>query len=142
MKILKSILILSLIVCVCVCVSHAQTRQLGEAEPYDIGVEKTIDVEGAFIIKYRNDTTGEKEVTLTGTIAVDKQFKIVQLDLDYYTFDRDRYAVHGIDVILIRDENEPGKFSFKHTYPLQLREAEYELFSLIFIVEQIETHNL
>ena len=142
MKILKSILILSLIVCACVCVSYGQTRNLGAAEPYEIGIDKTINVENAFVINYRNDATGQKEVTLTGTITVNKQFKIIQLDLDYYTFDKDQYAVHGLDLNLIRDENEPGKFSFKVTYPLQLRRVEYELFSLIFIVEQIETHDI
>lgn len=142
MKILKSILILSLIVCACVCVSQAETRQLPQAEPYDIGVDKQIEVQHAFVINYRNDTTGDKEVTLTGSIAVNKQYKIIELDLDYYTFDLDGYAVNGLDIVLVRDEKIPGKFSFTHTYPLELRRCEYEVFSLVFIVEQIETHNL
>jgi len=141
MKILKSILILSLIMCVCVCAYAGETlMKHKDAEPYEIGKSKKIEIHNTFTISYSNQSTSGKEVTLTGSIEINRRFKIVQLDMDYYILDRNQKPVRATNLNLAQDA--PGVYTFKYTYPLHLKTYEFELFSLIFIVEEVDTQSI
>ena len=146
MKLLKSILILSLIMCVCVTASYAdQLVEIdGDYQPYNIGVEKKIEVPFAFVIKYVTTATDGKEATLKGTIEVNAQYKIIQLDLDYYIMNGQKKSVRATSLNLVKNKEvpTPAIFDFEYSYKLDLQQYEYEIFSLIFIVEEIDTKHI
>ena len=142
---LKSILILSLIIAsTCVCNSQDVIPLDGDYNTYDINVEKTIEVPDTFTITYITNTLplNDKEVMLTGTVDVNRKYKIIQLDIEYFVFDGDLKTAMVAGLELKPVAGNPGRFSFDYAYPLDLSRYEYEIFSLIFIVEEIETQIL
>jgi len=145
MKLLKSILILSLIMCVCVC-AYAQDGEviplMGTPETYDIGVEKDITITNTFVIKYINNMMGNKEVKLEGSIEVNRRYQIIDLQIDYYLLDGNQKTARATNLNLLPVEGSPGVFSFKYQYPLNLTSYEYEIFSLVFIVQEIDTQSI
>jgi len=145
MKLLKSILILSLIICVYVT-AYAQDGEviplMGTPETYDIGVEKDITIPNTFVIKYINNMMGNKEVKLEGSIEVNRRYQIIDLQIDYYLLDGNQKTARATNLNLLPVEGSPGVFSFKYQYPLNLTSYEYEIFSLIFIVQEIDTQSI
>ena len=142
MKLLKSILILILIMCACVCNAQDVIPLDGDYETYDVGVEKTIEVPYTFKIVYMTKTLplNNKDVMLCGTIEVNRKYKVVQLEIDYYIFDGNHKSVRATNLNL--QAVSPGVFSFEYQYPLDLNQYEYEIFSLVFIVEEVPTQTI
>lgn len=140
---LKSILILSLIIaCTCVCSAQDFIPLDGDYQEYTVNVEQTIEVPYTFIITYKTITLplNNKEVMLTGDIEVNRKYKIIELNIDYYIFNGNLKTVRATNLNLV--PKSPGVYSFEYQYPLDLSQYEYEIFSLIFIVEEVETHTL
>lgn len=139
MKLLKSILIL-ILMCVCTYAYAIEpgTHILnGDPEPYDIGVGKIIEVPNTFTIKY--ETTihelNNKEVILKGSIDVSRKYKVIKLTLDYYILDGDDNVVRVTSLELT--PTSPGFYNFEYQYPLALNLYEGEIFSLVFIVQEV-----
>lgn len=143
MKLLKSILILSLIMCVGICVCNAGDlvkRRIKKNTIYQINVPRKIEVHNAFVINYIT-TMNMGEATLTGTIEVNSRYKVVELQADYYIFNKRKQFVRVTNLNLIKG-NRPATFSFVYSYPLDFAKYKYELFSLMFILEKTQIHNI
>jgi hypothetical protein len=114
----------------------------GDGEPYDLNVQKKIEVPFAFTILYQSITTDGKEVTLTGSIQINPQYRVIELSLDYYILNSEKKPVRATSLNLIKGCPNPATFDFEYSYPLDLSKYEYELFDLTIIAEEVDTQHI
>jgi hypothetical protein len=132
--------------CACVTAYAQDTDQLvvfdGNGMPYDVNVQKKIEVPFAFKILYQNTTTDGKEVTLSGTIEINSQYRIIELAIDYYLFNGKKETVRATSLNLVKSCPSPATYDFEYSYPLDLSNYEYEIFDLTIIAEEVDTQHI
>jgi hypothetical protein len=103
-----------------------------ELNPYEIGVNKTIEVEETLVIAYTTNLKSQKEVTLEGSISISKRYVVDEIQLGYYIVNSQQEVINGFVLELEKNSNV---FKFFHTYPLDLFRYEYEVFLLVLVIE-------
>jgi hypothetical protein len=109
-------------------------------EPYEVGVPKKIDIYGGLIIHYKNEYIDSKTAQIHGTIEVDIKYKIEKLEMNYYIIGKDKKTIRVASLPLMKGAY-PNTFSFEHEYPLDLKAYEYEIFSMLVLIEKVESAN-
>jgi len=109
-------------------------------EPYEIGVPKKLDIYGGLILQYKNAVVSERTVQLMGTVQVDIKYKIEKLEINYHIIGEDRKTVRVSNLDLVKGTH-PNTFSFELVYPLDLTKYEYEIFSMVLLIEKDKSVN-
>lgn len=107
-------------------------------EPYELGVPKKIDIYGGLIIHYKNEYIDKETVQIFGTIEVDIQYRVDKLEMNYYIIGKDKKTIRVANLPLTKG-SYPNTFSFEHEYPLDLKAYEYEIFSMLVLIEKVES---
>lgn len=107
-------------------------------EPYEIGIPKKIDIYGGLIVHYKNEYINNQTAQLFGTVEVDIKYKIEKLEMNYYIIGKDKKTIRVSNLPLVKGAY-PNTFSFEYEYPLDLKTYEYEIFSMLVLIEKVES---
>lgn len=107
-------------------------------EPYELGVPKKIDIYGGLIIHYKNEYIDSKTAQIFGTVEVDIKYKVEKLEMNYYIIGKDKKTIRVSSLPLVKGAY-PNTFSFEHEYPLNLKTYEYEIFSMLVLIEKVDS---
>lgn len=112
-----------------------------EFNPYEVGVEKEIGDRSLIIIKYKNTPVSSDIISISGTVTIPFNYKILKLTINYYITNYNHSKTYIVTLDL-KKGTIPNTFTFEKQYPLDLSSYEYELMVIEFINELIDSRSL
>jgi len=109
-------------------------------EPYEIGIPKQIDIYGGLILQYKNEIVSDRTVQMLGSVKIDIKYKIEKLEVNYHIIGADKKTVRVSNLTLMKGAY-PNTFEFELVYPLDLNKYEYEIFSMVILIDKDESAN-
>jgi len=143
---IKRVIITLAIFMMVISAAYAQNSNINKhrelpLNPYEIGVDKVVNVPELMDIKYKNVFVSKGKAKLVGEVIVPLKYKIVTLNIEYYIIDRNQEYANIVQLDLIKGV-APNTFNFEVIYPLDLSKSEFELFVVEFWDETKKTQSL
>lgn len=145
-KMIKRIAVTLMIVLLSVGFVYAQ-ENLGmlskgyELNPYEVGVKKEIGDQSLLVIEYINTPVSKDTMSISGTVKIPPNYKVLSLTVDYYITDYEQQQTYVI-ILDLEKGTVPNTFTFEKHYPFDLTKYEYELMVIEFMNELIDTHSI